>query len=102
MGDEHSPHRNKDCDQTRHLGGVRDAADDRFRKATKLAVRRRISEEGPQVICPNCGIDAAFTRHTGGGRETETGYVDGDYLTCDECGAATDDGELERLSRESA
>lgn len=54
------------------------------------------------MICPNCGNEATFTEHSGTFIETH-GLDCGPYgqwtetwLTCSECGAPTDDRELER------
>lgn len=60
------------------------------------------------MICPNCGERASFTEHTKTIRgslgltfEEDWGmdYHDETWLTCDKCGAKTDDEELKRTNR---
>ena len=50
-------------------------------------------------ICPNCGKEANFTHHGGysgdGWNEPREWQ---DWLTCNLCGAKTDDEELERCN----
>lgn len=53
-------------------------------------------------ICPNCGKEATFTHHGGysgdGWNEPREWQ---DWLTCNECGAKTDDRELERCNEQT-
>lgn len=60
------------------------------------------------MICPNCGKESSFTEHQQSWVETH-GLDCGPYetgtdvwLTCDECGAETDDAELARTNVEEA
>lgn len=49
-----------------------------------------------QLDCPNCGEHAAFVVQQGAGKDPDTGYFDGEFLVCLECGTATDAEEIER------
>lgn len=47
-------------------------------------------------ICPNCDEEATFTHHAGySGDGWNEERVWQDWYTCNECGAITDDRELE-------
>lgn len=45
--------------------------------------------------CPNCGKFAAFVVRQGAGKDPDTGYVDGEYLECLECGSQTEASEVD-------
>lgn len=49
--------------------------------------------------CPTCGSTEGFQLMDGAEVcEEDTGYYDGEYLVCLECGEETDAEELERLN----
>jgi hypothetical protein len=50
--------------------------------------------------CPNCGADGGFHEHADFSVCSQTGYVQGVWLTCDSCGAETDYAEIDRISKD--
>jgi len=55
--------------------------------------------DDPDPICGNCGERSTFTEHTDYRMDSETGHVEGEWLTCDNCGAKTDQAELDNWQR---
>jgi Zn-finger nucleic acid-binding protein len=47
--------------------------------------------------CPSCGVDAGFQEHADFSVCSQTGYVQGVWLTCNACSKETDYDELDRI-----
>ena len=62
------------------------------RKAREQRLTAQAEYTGPR--CPNCGLEATFTPHGGYSTEPHGETHWDEWLTCNQCGAVTDDREL--------